>query len=85
MDREVPNQPWSTVAVMETNPDGPASAASSEQAIVIAGTAEDWPDNRVLTPRKASPNGTLWFGAELDPEGHQVLVPDRGVSTVVEN
>ena len=47
---------------------------ASEQAIVIAGTAEDWPDGRVLTPRKATrePNGTLWFGAELDPGGDQV-------------
>ena len=25
---------------------------ASEQAIVIAGTGEDWPDGRTLTPRK---------------------------------
>ena len=47
---------------------------ASEQAIVIAGTGEDWPDGRTLTPRKPThePNGTLWFGADLDPEGDQV-------------
>ena len=47
---------------------------ASEQAIVIAGTGEDWPDGRTLTPRKPTrePNGTLWFGADLDPKGDQV-------------
>ena len=47
---------------------------ASEQAIVIAGTAENCPESRTLTPRKPTrePNGTLWFGAELDPEGQQV-------------
>ena len=46
----------------------------SEHAIVIAAGAEDRPDGRVLTPRQATrePNGTLWFGAELDPQGDQV-------------
>ena len=46
---------------------------TGEQAIVIAGTADDWPDGRTLTPREPTcePNGTLWFGAELD-EGEQV-------------
>ena len=46
----------------------------SEQAIVIAAAAEEWPDGRTLTPRKATrePNGTLWFGADLDPPGDQV-------------
>ena len=44
-------------------------------AIVIAGTREDWPGGpRTLTPREPTrePNGTLWFGAELDPDGDQV-------------
>ena len=47
---------------------------ASEQAIVIAGTGENWPDGRTLTPRKPThePNGTLWFGADLDPEGDHV-------------
>ena len=47
---------------------------ASEQAIVIEGTGEDWPDGRTLRPRKATrePNGTLWFGADLDPAGDQV-------------
>ena len=47
---------------------------ASEQAIVIARTAEDRPDGRTLTPRKATrePNGTLWFGADLDHAGDQV-------------
>ena len=47
---------------------------ASEQAIVIGGTAEDWPDGRTLTPRKATreSNGTLWFGAELNPAGDHV-------------
>ncbi len=44
--------------------------------IVLAGTREDWPGGaRTLTPRPPSrePNGrTLWFGAELDPDGSQV-------------
>ena len=46
----------------------------SEQAIVIAGTVEDRPDGRTLTPRKPTrePNGTLWFGANLDPADDQV-------------
>ena len=44
-------------------------------AIVIAGKRDDWPDQpRTLTPRKATrePNGTLWFGAELDASGDQI-------------
>ena len=45
-------------------------------AIVIAGTREDWPRGaRTLTPHDPTrePNGrTLWFGAELDPDGSQV-------------
>ena len=46
-----------------------------ELAIVIAGTRGDWPGGpRTLTPREPTrePNGTLWFGAELDPDGDQV-------------
>ena len=47
-----------------------------ELAIVIAGRREDWPGGqRTLTPRNPTrePNGrTLWFGAELDPDGAQV-------------
>ena len=53
---------------------------SGELAIVIAGTREDWPGGaRTLTPRESTrePNGTLWFGAELDPDGDQVLVPHQ--------
>ena len=41
-------------------------------AIVIAGWRGDWPGGpRILMPREPSlePNGTLWFGAELDPDG----------------
>ncbi len=46
----------------------------SEQAIVIAGPVEDRPDGPTLTPRKATrePNGTLWFGADLEPTEDQV-------------
>ena len=44
--------------------------------IVIAGTRGDWPGGtRTLMPRDPSrePNGhTVWFGAELDPDGNQV-------------
>ena len=46
-----------------------------ELAIVIAGRREDWPRGaRTLTPREPTrePNGTLWFGADLDPDGSQV-------------
>ena len=49
--------------------------ADSELAIVIAGRREDWPGGpRTLTPRAPTrePNGTLWFGAELDPTAAQV-------------
>ncbi len=46
-------------------------------AIVIEGTREDWPGGaRTLTAREPTrePNGTFWFGAELDPDpdGDQV-------------
>lgn len=44
-------------------------------AIVIAGKRDDWPDRpRTLTPRRATrePNGTLWFGADLDASGDQI-------------
>ena len=48
-----------------------------ELAIVIAGRREDWPGGaRTLTPRDPQPGRrtgrTLWFGAELDPDGSQV-------------
>ena len=46
-----------------------------ELAIVIEGRREDWPGGaRTLTPRDPTlePNGTFWFGAELDPDGGQV-------------
>ena len=46
-----------------------------DAAIVIAGRRHDWPDGpRTLKPRQATrePNGTLWFGAELDGSGDQV-------------
>ena len=49
--------------------------ADGELAIVIAGRREDWPGGpQTLTPREPTrePNGTLWFGAELDPAGGQV-------------
>ena len=47
---------------------------AGEQAIVIAGTAENWSDSRTVTPLKPTrePNGTLWFGPELELEGDQV-------------
>ena len=44
-------------------------------AIVIAGWRGDWPGGpRILMPREPTrePNGTLWFGAELDPDADQV-------------
>lgn len=46
----------------------------SEHAIVIAAAAEDCPDGRTLTPRQTTrePNGTLWFGADLEREGDQL-------------
>ena len=46
-----------------------------EMAIVIEGAREDWPGGaRTLTAREPTrePNGTFWFGAELDPDGDQV-------------
>ena len=46
--------------------------AYDELAIVIEGRREDWPGGaRTLTPRDPTrePNGTFWFGAELDPDG----------------
>ena len=46
-----------------------------ELAIVIEGRREDWPGGaRTLTPRVPTPepNGTFWFGAELDRHGGQV-------------
>ena len=49
--------------------------ADGELAIVIAGRRGDWPGGpQTLTPREPTrePNGTLWFGAELDPAGGQV-------------
>ena len=49
-----------------------------ELAVVIAGRREDWPRGaRTLTPREPTrePNGTLWFGADLDPDGSQVASP----------
>ena len=52
-----------------------AVMTGGEMAIVIAGTRRDWPGGpRTLTPREPTrePNGTLWFGAELDPDGDQV-------------
>ena len=50
---------------------GLAGMADSELAIVIAGRRGDWPGGpRTLMPR--DPNGTLWFGADLDPDGDQV-------------
>ena len=63
-----------------------------ELAIVIAGRREDWPRGaRTLTPREPTrePNGTLWFGADLDPDGSQVWFritatgrrPDAGEDT----
>ena len=46
-----------------------------ELAIVIEGTREDWTGGaRTLTARDSTrePNGTFWFGAQLDPAGDQV-------------
>ena len=47
----------------------------AEGAILIAGRRDDWPGGSwTLTPRHATrePNGTLWFGAELDGSHDQV-------------
>ena len=47
----------------------------AERAILIAGRRDDWPDGpQTLRPRQATrePNGSLWFGAELDGSGDQV-------------
>ena len=44
-------------------------------AIIIEGRRGDWPGGtRTLTPRAPGrePNGTFWFGAELNPVGDQV-------------
>ena len=45
-------------------------------AIIIEGKRENWPGGpRTLTPRASGrePNGrTLWYGAELNPDGRQV-------------
>ena len=44
-------------------------------AIIIEGRRGDWPGGtRTLTPRAPGrePNGTFWFGAELNPDGDQV-------------
>ena len=49
--------------------------ADGELAIVIADRRGDWPGGpQTLTPREPTrePNGTLWFGAELEPDGGQV-------------
>ena len=46
-----------------------------ELGIVIEGRREDWPGGaRTLTPRAPTrdPNGSFWFGAELEPDGRQV-------------
>ena len=54
-----------------------AVMTGGELAIVIAGTRGDWPGGpRTLTPREPRPcepnaGRTLWFGAELDPDGRQ--------------
>ena len=43
-----------------------------ELAIVVVGRREDWPGGEnSLTPREPTreSNGTLWFGAEFEPEG----------------
>ena len=49
--------------------------SADEPAIVIAGERGDWPDGpETLRPRRPTrePNGSLWFGAELDGSGDQV-------------
>ena len=49
--------------------------SGGELEVVIGGRREDWPGGaRTLTPREPTrePNGTLWFGTELDPDGRQV-------------
>ena len=49
---------------------GSAVMTSGELAIVIAGTHEDWSGGAMtLTRARVHPNGTLSFGAELDPDG----------------
>ena len=52
---------------------GSAVMTSGELAIVIAGTHEDWSGGaRTLTRARVQPNGTLSFGAELEPDGDHV-------------
>ena len=49
--------------------------ADDELAIVIAARRDDWPGGPgTLTARTptSEPDGTLWFGAELDSTGDQV-------------
>ena len=49
--------------------------SADEPAIIIVGERGDWPGGpTALRPRTATrePNGTLWFGAELDVCGDQV-------------
>ena len=52
------------------------AVTGGEMAIVVEGRREDWPRGiRTLTPHDPirEPNGrTLWFGAELAPDGSQV-------------
>ena len=46
-----------------------------ESEIVIGGRRQDWPGGaRILTPRDPTrePNGSLRFGAEVEPDGRQV-------------
>ena len=69
-----PPPAFRTTAALGANR-SPARCGSSGPKIVIAGTREDWPGGvQTLTPRDPTrePNGTFWFGAELDPAGGQV-------------
>ena len=49
--------------------------SADKPAIVIAGERGDWPGGpETVRPRRPTrePNGSLWFGAELDMSGNQV-------------
>ena len=62
--------------------------SGGDLAIVIRGRREDWPGGaRTLTPRDPTrePNGSLWFGAELEPDGRQVWfrIPGEAVGRML--
>ena len=58
---------------------------ASEQAIVIAGTGEDWPDGRTLTPRKPThePNPDYARGADFGGDTGATVWYKRSVHNVL--